>query len=702
MVELAAQLAYSCLSKDVFDPFKDGGLLSEQWNYKHAGWFRRSGPYKAPILSVLLLLSLLGGVASSESVESALLLSQESLCVPVADRIFYLEDPSGELSITNILAANTPLSWERNQMEDISFGYTRSVYWLKFTLENQSDETLSRLIEIAYPVLDYVDIYAVSQGQILQAYHLGDKFSFSHRPIQHRNFVAPIELQAHKGLDLFIRVKTESAMQIPLMVWEKNRFLEHVQSQLLGLGLFFGIMFIMAMYNLFIFFSVREISYLYYVLYVLFMSLFLASLNGLSFQYLWPSATTWNDQSILVGLSGVCLFALHFVASFLKIKKYLKRLAHFYRFLQGYCLILIFSTLILPYHIAIRIVIVTSVVLIFCALVVGVARWMAGDPSARFFTLAWIVLLLGGLTLAMNKFGMIPDLFITRNALQFGAAIEVLCLSFALADRLNTEKKIRYEAQMAALENEKLARMAQEKALLQEKKSRMAQEKALIHEKEAREAQERALFIQKQANETLEQRVYERTRELETANRKLKELSNTDGLTGLKNRRYFNEEFHHEFVRAVRDKTPLSVLLIDVDHFKKINDTYGHLAGDDCLKLIAEAIQALVRRECDFVSRYGGEEFCMVLPNTRTDGALHMAEAVRKSVEALGFILDGVHVQVTVSVGVVTELPEKKENVQHFLSQADEALYLSKQQGRNRVTLYNPGYRPLLPERDMV
>lgn len=649
----------------------------------------------------LFILSL-GASGESSAGGQGVVITPESDSVTIVNQVFYLEDKSGGLTLMDMLNSADPPPWERNRAEDISFGYTRSVYWLKLTLENPSDETLSRLLEVAYPVLDYLDIYAIDQGRIAQAYHLGDKSPFSNRPIKHRHFVAPVQLPAYGTIDLYIRAKTESAMQLPLMIWKEKRFLEHVQIQLLGLGLFFGVMFIMAMYNIFIFFSVREISYFYYVLYVLFMSLFLASLSGLSFQYLWPNATTWNDKSILIGLSGVCFFALLFVASFLNIKENLPRLSRAYTSLRVYCLILFFSNFLLPYHIAIRIVIATCVFLIVLAFVIGVMRWIAGDPPARFYTTAWVALLLGGLTLAMNKFGMVPDLFITRNALQFGAAIEVLFLSFALADRLNTEKRIRYEAQLMALENEKLARVAQEKALLQEKKSRMAQEKALIHEKEAREAQERALSIQKQANETLEQRVYERTRELETVNRKLKELSNTDGLTGLKNRRYFNEVFHYEFVRAVRDKTPLSVLLIDVDHFKKINDTFGHLAGDDCLKMIAEAIQGLVRRECDFVSRYGGEEFCMVLPNTRIEGALHMAESVRHAVEALRFTIDDIHVPVTVSVGVVTELPEKKENVQHFLSQADEALYLSKQQGRNRVTLYNSGYRPLLPERDMV
>jgi len=606
----------------------------------------------------------------------------------LGNKVFYLEDKVGQISIDAILNSYSQKPWKKSTADTLSFGYTGSAYWIKATLINDTDEQQSRLIEIAYPVLDYLDIYFVHQGKIKSMYTLGDKQPFSNRPIKHRHFVVPLEIMGHMTLELYFRAKTSSSMQLPLIIWKERTFLENGQKQLLGLGIYFGIMFVMAMYNIFIFFSVREISYFYYVLYVVSMSMFLASLNGLNFQYLWPNATIWNDESILVGLSGVCFFALLFVASFLNLHHTMPRLIRVYKLLIIYCVLMILGCFLIPYYISIRIVIISAVLLIVLAFVIGIIRWLAGDSSARFYTTAWVALFLGGVTLALSKFGFVADNFLTKNAVQFGSAIEVLFLSFALADRLNIEKKIRYEAQLAALENEKVARIAQAQALDQEKRSRLAQEKALKHEKEAREAQERALSIQKQANETLEQRVYERTRDLEKVNTKLKELSTTDGLTGLKNRRHFNEMFHYEFARAVRDKTPLALLMIDVDHFKNINDTFGHLIGDDCLKMIAETLHEMIRRECDCLSRYGGEEFCMLLPNTRTQGALHLAESIRLCVEKLKFSAEGASIPVTVSIGVVTEVPEKKEDQERFLNKADEALYISKQNGRNRVTIY--------------
>jgi diguanylate cyclase (GGDEF)-like protein len=178
-------------------------------------------------------------------------------------------------------------------------------------------------------------------------------------------------------------------------------------------------------------------------------------------------------------------------------------------------------------------------------------------------------------------------------------------------------------------------------------------------------------------------------KELEDANRRLQLLSSLDGLTGISNRRSFDEFLEQEWRRALRDGIPISLVMIDIDYFKPYNDRYGHLAGDGCLRRVAGALRDILRRPGDLAARYGGEEFAAVLSGTSADGARHVAEAVRRGVEDLNLPHAGSAVadHVTVSVGLATLVPRPGSLPQEVVIAADQALYRAKQQGRNRLCL---------------
>jgi diguanylate cyclase (GGDEF)-like protein len=182
------------------------------------------------------------------------------------------------------------------------------------------------------------------------------------------------------------------------------------------------------------------------------------------------------------------------------------------------------------------------------------------------------------------------------------------------------------------------------------------------------------------ANATLEQRVADRTAALETANRELERLATTDPLTGASNRRHFRVIAAQEVERAQRHGLPLSVLALDIDHFKRINDRHGHAAGDAALCRFADAVRTLVRIS-DHFARMGGEEFALLLPQTDGDGACALAERIRAAVAAAGAGL-----AMTVSIGVAT-VPAGERSVEPALARADEALYRAKATGRDRVVL---------------
>ncbi len=189
------------------------------------------------------------------------------------------------------------------------------------------------------------------------------------------------------------------------------------------------------------------------------------------------------------------------------------------------------------------------------------------------------------------------------------------------------------------------------------------------------------------ANEQLEQSVLERTAELEAANRQLAALSSTDALTGLANRRRFDEVWESEWQRAARMGLPLALALIDVDHFKAYNDHYGHQAGDVCLRQVASLLAAEARRSGELVARYGGEEFVLVLPGATAAEARSVAERIRAAVEgrAMSHEHSPVAGFVTISIGVASARVQRAEQAEALLKEADVALYLAKHEGRNRV-----------------
>lgn len=176
------------------------------------------------------------------------------------------------------------------------------------------------------------------------------------------------------------------------------------------------------------------------------------------------------------------------------------------------------------------------------------------------------------------------------------------------------------------------------------------------------------------------------TRKLDVANQELKRLSAVDGLTGIANRRMFDEALGREWRRSMRQGSELSVIMCDVDFFKKYNDTYGHQAGDECLKKVASVMARAMERGGDLLARYGGEEFSIILPDTKLGGAAFVAERMRHSVAQLKMPHAGsLHGMVSISCGVSSIIAEADSKPEQLMLAADQALYQAKQAGRNQV-----------------
>lgn len=583
--------------------------------------------------------------------------------VELARFVDYWQEPADGADLAAVRRLGSQ-DWVRNGSDSISLGYGTDVYWFRVSVDNLSSRPLEALLEIGYPVLDRVEMYVNPGSDDAEPLVLGDKQPFAERPIHHRNFVVPVTLTAGEPNLVYLRVQTTSTMQVPLVLWDRNSFFGAEQSRSMFEGIYYGIVLVMVLYNLFVFMAVGERSFLHYVGYITAMPLFLASLHGVAFQYLWPESTWWNDQAIIVFLNLAVVFGGTFSIRFINVTRenhpFLNRCTVAVIMAAG---ILAASGLFVPYKFLILPTILLASVGCFAMLMLSIVRWLKRDPAARFYTMAWVFMLSGGIVLALSKFTVLPRNLLTENATQVGSALGVILLSIALADRLDREKKRAFEAQHRLLREERKARMAQEKSLQ----------------------------VQREANSLLEERVHERTRDLEHLNEQLLELSSTDTLTGLKNRGYFDRSFQSAVVRAFRYDEPLSLLVLDIDHFKKFNDTYGHLVGDDCLKMVARCMRKFVTRPQDLAARYGGEEFVVLLPDTPTHGAIQVAERIREEIERTAFRVSGEVLHLTISVGVCSVCPDKADATNEIFRWADEALYEAKGQGRNRVVSWQTG-----------
>lgn len=562
--------------------------------------------------------------------------------VPLNHAVRFLEDPQGRLTVADLQGRD--VGWQAGGSGAFNQGYSSSVWWLHLQLRNDGNRVVERYLELSYAVLDYVDVHVYAGADALKTYQLGDLYPFHERPVDSRFFVLPLQWQPGQTLDVFFRIKTSSAVQAPLTLWRQDAFVRSENNSNIAQGLYYGAMVVIAVYNLLIFLVLLERSYLFYVGFVMSLPMFMAAVSGQGYRYLWPDAVAWNDHAIPFFLASAFMFAALFARRFLQVGKWsplANKMLLVSAACAGTCGALAFA---MPYYISIHLLVPLGLFVIILDMVVGVLALFHQVPNARYYLIAWSAFLVGALMFALNKLGVLPANFLTEYSMQMGSILEAVLLSFAMAERINVERKLRFEAQTEALQ------------------------------------------VTRRLNEELEQRVQERTLALEQANRKLEELSTTDQLTGLKNRRYLDTVLLEEWSRCKRYGRPLSVLLLDIDFFKKVNDEFGHQAGDVCLQQVAHRIMNSSRWPSDKVARYGGEEFCLVLPETDAEGAAVVAERIRAAVAEVPVSTDAGTLQVTVSLGTFSAVPGDQCSLEQMVHGADMALYASKENGRNRVT----------------
>ncbi|HYX33790.1 MAG TPA: 7TM diverse intracellular signaling domain-containing protein [Oligoflexus sp.] len=352
----------------------------------------------------------------------------------LSDQLDHLPDPEGKESLASILAAPRE-RWQSVRGQIVNFGFSHAVHWFQLELPRCASPQQERIFEIAYPPLDDITVWEMVPQRAPLVHRMGDRRPFADRPIQHVNFALPVG--CHDATVLLLRVQSTSAMQLPLVLWDKETFYAEAASALMPQFFYFGAMLIMALYNLFVFISVRKLSYLFYVLFTLSFATFQAGLSGIGFRYGWPNLPLINDFVVDKSLNLVAMFALGFAMQYMRARTRFPKLHRpihiFWWSVVGYHVV----SFALPYQIAIKITIVLIMLSISFGFLINIMCLWKRHREGYFYIVAWSMFLNAAAILAMNKLGLVPRNVLTENSVQFASLLEAMLLSFALADQMN-------------------------------------------------------------------------------------------------------------------------------------------------------------------------------------------------------------------------------------------------------------------------
>ena len=519
---------------------------------------------------------------------------------PLTPVLRLLEDHDHSLSFDQLQTPHWQSKLQHWDGSSANFGYTRSAWWVAFTLRNPTDRPLQLLVRQDYPLIDHLDFWTPDNAGGWRHIATGDRLPFNSRPFALREYVFPVTLPEHSEQTYYLRFATEGSMNIGLSVSSESALIPHLTLDQFLLGVYYGGFLVLVIYNLFLFLAVRDRVYIFYMAYALSYGLYFGALNGVWFQFVWPDSPWLANESLVVLLGMTLIFGIQFARVICSGRQLAPRMDSLARLLLYLSVPLTIVAPFMGYRLMITVFTVLILVASLLLLAMGTVSLLRGSISARYFMVGWTTLLASVIVYVLKTFGLLPHNGITHNAFQVAALIEMVLLSLALGARVNEIRRRGY----------------------------------------------------------------------------------IDELSGLSNRRFFEEQLPQEFELAQRTRTPLAMLFLDLDHFKAINDRYGHARGDDAIRAVGRLIQQQTRKPV-VACRYGGEEFAILLPNTRVEQARVLAERLVSKVKGL----DLYATPLTISIGVAGFEGGNLDRSEELFEVADAALYRAKRSGRDRVVV---------------
>jgi signal transduction histidine kinase len=343
---------------------------------------------------------------------------------------------------------------ESTAKDAISFGYTASAYWLKLDLRNDGDQALERMLEIAYARIGHVEFHQPSSDGSYTALTTGNALPYVTRPYPNRNLVFPITLPPHSVQTVYFRLHSTAPIIVPARAWAPQAFHKYERSDYIGHTWYFGMATAMVLFNLLLFVALLDVIYLLYVVFVSLTAFSLAAQNGLIKEFFWFDSPLWSDVSTNGGFALAIAALLLFMRHMLETWKVIPRFDRILKLLTA-VYVLTPIGLAISYQGIVTYTIMLNGITMTMILCIGIYFSFKRIRSAYFFVTAFSLLCIAGVVVGLRAFGVVPSNVFTSNALQFGSALEMLLLAFALADRFNEIRREKSKAQREALEAQK-------------------------------------------------------------------------------------------------------------------------------------------------------------------------------------------------------------------------------------------------------
>ncbi|TKS53875.1 GGDEF domain-containing protein [Luteimonas yindakuii] len=607
---------------------------------------------RALLLALLALSCLLPAPTCAAAPSAPALIDAATTRASLAPHLQLLHDTAGDIEPGEALRLARAGGFEPLPDGRTALGFQPGAHWFHAIVVNRNARERDWLLVQEYPLSDRLDLYVVHADRTTLHHAGGDHLPFASRAVRDRHPNFRISLPVGEPVELLLRIESQSSLQVPLVLYTPVAYAGHARDSLLVIGLYYGIILALFVYNLVLWLSLRDASYFWYLFHICAFGLVLFTLNGFGFEYLWPDSPWLADRAVPMSICLALVAMQQFARHFLELPRRWSLGNAISLGMIGFFIAFGIASIWLPYR--------TATPVASGAVLVGVA-WILlatihvvrqGYAPAKLLLLAWLAFLAGTAAFTLLAFGLLPKNLATGYGVQIGSALEMLLLSVALGYRY------------ASLRNENERIVAEATARLEGKVAQRTQEL-------------RGALTQ-----------------LEEAHARLRDSSRRDGLTGLYNRTWFREEFAVLVRHAADEQRPLAVLMIDLDHFKAINDRHGHLGGDECLRIAARRIGRVLRQHDALLARFGGEEFVAALPGHDAAAATAVGHAVCTALASTPCLFESREIMLSASIGIHAGVPDN-QGVDGLLAAADSALYVAKAQGRGCVRMSPASAAPI-------